>query len=117
MKPPSALSSIVSKTGLVAIFMLSLPTLPLALALPAHAETTQPAIVAQNNPFNNVDDGVLPLITDTMRMVESARKAMNSTDPEVKRMAQETYELGMKKLEVMMAMWMRRNAVRNTSPR
>jgi hypothetical protein len=116
MKYPAALSSIVSKTGLVAIMMLSLPMLP-TVALPAHAEPTQPTLIAQNNPFNNVDDGVLPLITDTIRMMESAKKAMNSNDPEVKRMAQETYDTSMKKLESLMTMWMRRNSVRNTSPR
>jgi hypothetical protein len=90
----------------------------LCTALPAQAtEPNQLPLFAQNNPFNNVDDGFHSLIIDTIRMIESAKEAMKSNDPEVKRMAQETYDLGMQQLQSLMSMWMKKNPFRTTSPR
>jgi hypothetical protein len=90
----------------------------LLTALPVQAdEPSQLPLIAQNNPFNNVDDGFHSLIIDTIRMLESAKEAMKSNDPEVKRMAEETYNLGMQQLQSMMPTWMKKNPFRTTSPR
>jgi hypothetical protein len=97
--------------------ILGMAVLLTPLALPAQAVEPNPSpLIAQNNPFNNVDDGVLPLIVDTMRMMESAKKAMNSSDPEVKRMAQESYNMAVQNLNGLMTMWMKKNPSRINSP-
>jgi hypothetical protein len=117
MKLNSLMSSVMPKASLVAIVLLSLPALPLVLTSAAHAaEFTQPNLVAQNNPFNNVDDGFMLLIIDTMRTVESAKKAMKSNDPEVKAMAEQTYNTSMKSLQSMMSMWMKKFPDRTITP-
>lgn len=90
----------------------------LFVALPVYATEPNPVpLIAQNNPFNNIDDGFHSLIMDTIRMVESAKEAMKSNDPEVKRLATETYNMGMQQLQTMMSMWMKKNPFRTSSPR
>lgn len=97
--------------------ILGLTVLLVPFSIPAQAAEPNPApLIAQNNPFNNVDDGVLPLMMDTMRMIESAKEAMKSKDPEVKKMAEEAYNMGMKTLQEQMSMWMRRNPYRPARP-
>jgi hypothetical protein len=97
--------------------ILGLTVLFVPFALPSQAaEPNSAPLVAQNNPFNNVDDGVLPLMADTIRMIQTAKEAMKSNDPEVKRMAEETYNMGMKMLQNQMSMWMRQTPFRSPRP-
>jgi hypothetical protein len=97
--------------------ILGLTVLFVPFALPAQAAEPNPApLVAQNNPFNNVDDGVLPLMADTIKMIQSAKEAMKSNDPEVKKMAEEAYNMGMKTLQSQMSMWLRRTPYRSPRP-
>jgi hypothetical protein len=104
---------LLSKGGAI----LGLTVLLVPFTLPAQAAEPNPApLVAQNNPFNDVDDGVLPLMADTIKMIQSAREAMKSNDPEVKKMAEEAYNMGMKTLQSQMSMMMRRPAFRSPRP-
>jgi hypothetical protein len=90
-------------------------------AIPAQAiEPRSNSVIAQNNPFgtyDNIDDNFHLMMIETLRMVEAARAAMKSNDPEVKRMTQESYNMGMQQLQSMMSMWMKKNPIRSTSPR
>lgn len=101
--------------------LMGLISLTIPLAVPAQAMEPQPSsVIAQNNPFgtyDNIDDNFHLMMMETLRMIEAARAAMKSNDPEVKRMAQETYSMGMQQLQSMMSMWMRKNPIRSTSPR
>jgi hypothetical protein len=121
MKP----NSVLAKTALLAVMAWSPLYIECFKPLAVHAETmpaqiTSPRVIAQANPYDpypDFDSGFYPLLRSTMEMIESAKAAMKSNDPEVKAMGQKMYESGMKDLQGMMMMWMKRYPIRSTSPR
>lgn len=99
--------------------ILGMTMLCVPIAMPVLAIPVQPnPLIAQqgndrfdeNAPFNSV-------IIDMIRLLDSAQAAMKSNDPEVKRMATETYNMTMQQLQNTMSMWMKKNPIRTMSPR
>jgi uncharacterized protein YggE len=108
----------ISKSITKAVVILGMTMLIAPMTAPAHANPPQPnSIIAQGNARFDENDPFNSLIIDMIRLVDSAKEAMKSNDPEVKRMAQETYNMGMQQLQSMMSMWMKKNPFRTTSPR
>jgi hypothetical protein len=129
MRNHSTPTSMLSKTGLIAIVML---VLPLALTAPARAEARQPVLVAQQNPFNNVEDGVLPLTTampqldtmrtetmrmDTQRRMDNAMPLGNPNDAQGRRIAREAEDTAMRRINPRRMMQLHRTPFQTISPR
>lgn len=114
------MKTILSKTALLALLTCSIQSVYVLNPLAASAEVIPANLTVQANPYDpfpDYNDGFYPLIIDTMRMVDSARRAMQSKDPEVKALGEKMYEAGMRDLQGLMMMWMKKNPIRSTSPR
>uniref|UniRef100_B8HRH3 DUF4168 domain-containing protein n=1 Tax=Cyanothece sp. (strain PCC 7425 / ATCC 29141) TaxID=395961 RepID=B8HRH3_CYAP4 len=57
------------------------------------------------------------LIIQNIQTAEMARKAMKSSDPEVRQMAEQIYNSSMSNLQSLMTMYMKKSPFRTTSPR